>query len=110
MIRSHVSLIQYLQSCCYCCMPFASHDPLILCLLHHVILHIIRSIEHVTCHVILSFCSSGVAFSGGGQNHTSSGLMTSAISLGLLGGLLAETRRSNEVGVAIQGEGYVLIT
>ena len=53
MISSHVSLIQYLQSCCYCCMPFASHDPLILCLLHHVILHIIRSIEHVTCHIVI---------------------------------------------------------
>ncbi|KAL5460581.1 hypothetical protein EMCRGX_G034035 [Ephydatia muelleri] len=50
----------------------------------------------VPAHVRDTLITSGVAFSGGGQNHTSSGLMTSAISLGLLGGLLAETRRSNE--------------
>lgn len=40
--------------------------------------------------------TSGVVFSGGGANHTSSGLMTSAISLGLLGSLLKETRKTNE--------------
>lgn len=50
----------------------------------------------VPIHVRDALVSSGTSFSGGGLNHTSSGLMTSAISLGLLGALLEETRKSNE--------------
>ena len=64
------------------------------------------------CVVSCDLCPtpySGVLFSGGGLNHTMSGVLTSVISLGLLGKLLGETRKNNEVGgvaTSREGRGY----